>query len=302
MALASNALQSGSSATNVLSRTGVALSSRFRHKPTFSSVGSQFHAASLARMQGRRLVSCAFGVGSILHPSTLRRRLTSCTGRRSLSSQRAAGEAARELYSFLHRSRNQLSLQSPPVETLDELARILDTTVAEDFGIVPQDVGGLIRFQDVFDCPEMNLVIFLLPKGSKLPLHDHPDMHVFGRLLFGRLRATSYDIGEEGEATLALPGARRILSRHEVVHGPHPVTYSLAPHRGNLHELEAIDDVAFFDVLFPPYDFAAGRDCNYYTVRMDPRAREDVLVHDPSVGWRLSMESRPYKGPPFFSE
>eukprot|EP00971_Amphidinium_carterae_P245250 4870168-Amphidinium_carterae.1 len=29
-------------------------------------------------------------------------------------------------------------------------------------------------FQTIYDGREMSLVIFLIPRGSKLPLHDHP--------------------------------------------------------------------------------------------------------------------------------
>jgi quercetin dioxygenase-like cupin family protein len=40
---------------------------------------------------------------------------------------------------------------------------------------------------------DYRLVLFFLKKGTKMPLHDHPNMCVFFRMLFGRLNFRSYD-------------------------------------------------------------------------------------------------------------
>ncbi|XP_061764689.1 2-aminoethanethiol (cysteamine) dioxygenase a isoform X2 [Nerophis ophidion] len=48
----------------------------------------------------------------------------------------------------------------------------------------------------------------------------------------------------------------------------------LTPQRDNLHQVEAVDGpAAFLDILAPPYDPDAGRDCHYYRVlqiQVDP--------------------------------
>jgi len=36
-------------------------------------------------------------------------------------------------------------------------------------------------------CDDYRLVLFFIKKGTVMPLHDHPNMCVFFRLLFGRL-------------------------------------------------------------------------------------------------------------------
>ena len=44
---------------------------------------------------------------------------------------------------------------------------------------------------------DYRLVLFLIKKGPKMPLHDHPNMSVFFRLIFGNLQYHGYDKIEE---------------------------------------------------------------------------------------------------------
>lgn len=40
---------------------------------------------------------------------------------------------------------------------------------------------------------DYRLVLFFIKKGTEMPLHDHPNMSVYFKLLFGRLNMTVYD-------------------------------------------------------------------------------------------------------------
>jgi len=40
---------------------------------------------------------------------------------------------------------------------------------------------------------DYRLVLFFIKKGTRMPLHDHPNMSVFFRVLFGELKYTGYD-------------------------------------------------------------------------------------------------------------
>lgn len=42
-------------------------------------------------------------------------------------------------------------------------------------------------------CDDYRLVMFFLKKGARMPLHDHPNMCVFFKLLFGKLNHRGYD-------------------------------------------------------------------------------------------------------------
>jgi hypothetical protein len=94
--------------------------------------------------------------------------------------------------------------------------------------------------------------LFFLRAGQQIPLHDHPAIDVWMRVLVGRLQATSYTWVER---PLACRSADVILD-------PESPVWSVEPERDNLHRLLAHADVAFLDVLRPPY--VDGRVCTYY--------------------------------------
>lgn len=189
---------------------------------------------------------------------------------------------------------------------LDELQAADFCVSAENASCIANSAG--VGYQEVYTGPEMTVCIFLLRAGGRMPLHDHPEMHVFGRLLFGRLRVLSLDLeplGVEpgnGAPPRRSPGSLWATLYSDAVLGPTPVTYSLSPTEGNLHELEALEDSAFLDVVTPPYDSLAGRDCTYYARSKDPdpsHAGRYALVQT----WPrdFSTELQDYRGPVFIA-
>ncbi len=94
--------------------------------------------------------------------------------------------------------------------------------------------------------------VFFIPAGQRIPLHDHPDIHVWMRVLVGELHVTSF-------TWHAPPLARR---SGDATLGPHDPVWLVEPGRDNLHQLTARSDVAFLDVLRPPY--IDHRVCTYY--------------------------------------
>lgn len=181
-------------------------------------------------------------------------------------------------------------------QLLHSLQDLFEKMTADDFNVSKADVLPGVSYQEVYSGPEMTICVFTLSAGSRLPLHDHPEMHVFGRLLLGRLRVTSYDLMPKPDLEEAQWPREVVLEGDDFLETA-PVTFSLGPDRGNLHELLALEDCAFFDVLFPSYDSEAGRHCTYFNHWMDSSTGRHYVA--PEQPWGLSMRQRPYRGPPF---
>lgn len=81
----------------------------------------------------------------------------------------------------------------------DEICALMDAITPEMLGLRTPFPDGfvndvpVIRTQPVCETSQMELVIFLLPKGARIPLHDHPGMSVYSRLLYGSLAVRTFD-------------------------------------------------------------------------------------------------------------
>jgi len=158
-------------------------------------------------------------------------------------------------------------------------------------GMGPEDLGlrsstsastlpvGVIRTHSVFECPEFEVVVFLFPARSTIPLHDHPGMSVFSKVLYGALSMRSFDwvepvspadlramsseeqrlatanTGQTSTATMqgALFTPRPARRRGETVLTPEAPTFLLKEDFANIHAFTALSDCAVLDVLMPPY-------------------------------------------------
>ena len=108
----------------------------------------------------------------------------------------------------------------------------------------------------------MQIVVFLLPPGAVIPLHDHPGMTVFSKLLQGSLHVTSYDWAA-GSASHGHPAARLArLVLDADLRAPCDALVLFPESGGNMHRLAAATACAVLDVLGPPY--YGDRDCTYY--------------------------------------
>lgn len=107
--------------------------------------------------------------------------------------------------------------------------------------------------------PRAQLSLLLLPAGTVIPLHDHPNMHVWTRALRGRVRVESWD-------WLGPPAPPEAAARHtgERWLEPGETTLAADPLRGNLHRLECPTPSVLLDLFAPPYDETAGRPCRYW--------------------------------------
>ncbi len=135
---------------------------------------------------------------------------------------------------------------------------------------------------DVYESEHVSVSIFSLrDSGCKIPLHDHPEMRGFLKVIHGSVRVTYFSLLQSSEEELlSLPpsGFSRPLRPHErrmlkpvllkgtgqkLVSAGDPACF-LTPLNGNIHEVEAVGGMAsFLNVLIPKYEPPV-RDCHYY--------------------------------------
>lgn len=280
------------------------------HRNSYFGLGVAGAAWKLARMSSRLPFRCgyaSFGTGRAVHSEAA-----------PPAEEPPRIPAIVDLFEMLARERRNLPAMRP--ELADVLLAKLERVQASDFGIGPDICQQLppsaaVGYIEVGQTREVTLCVFVLKKGASLPLHDHPGMHVFGRLLFGRMLAVSFDLEPlphppapasplpptpEGFPPAPPAAPRRHARVYETeVYGPEPRTYSLSPSAGNLHYLEALEDCCFFDVVTPPYDASQGRDCTYYFAHIDLKLASKgefcpVEVYQPRGFYTHPL---PYKGP-----
>jgi len=134
-----------------------------------------------------------------------------------------------------------------------------------------------------------------------MPLHDHPEMCVISRVLYGDLRKTSLDLPLDDDDSNIQPSSSRssswlssLFSSTTTENGSIPPTKNakraykseteyiqapevtmLFPRKGNLHEFVAgPNGAAVLDVLMPPY--GDERDCTFYTIHHDNTIDKDA--------------------------
>ncbi|KAL8193496.1 hypothetical protein R6Q57_026631 [Mikania cordata] len=172
----------------------------------------------------------------------------------------------------------------PSAEGIERLKNILDGMTELDVGVRPnmpyfkvKEMGGFpkITYLHLSKCDKFSIGIFLLPPSGILPLHNHPQMTVFSKLLFGTMHIKAYDWVDDVTSSSTpkadssgevRPVSVRLakLKVNSDFTAPCDTSILYPTDGGNMHCFTAITSCAVLDVLGPPYCDPEGRHCQYY--------------------------------------
>ncbi|CAK8540618.1 unnamed protein product [Lathyrus sativus] len=164
----------------------------------------------------------------------------------------------------------------PSSQHIELLSSILAGIKPEDLGLKPEmpyftnNNAGTpkITYLHIFECEKFSMGIFCLPPSAVIPLHNHPEMTVFSKLLFGTMHIKSYDwaVNLHADVSQTETPEKRLAKVKVDADFTAPCNPSiLYPNDGgNMHCFTAVTACAVLDVLGPPYSDPDGRHCSYY--------------------------------------
>ncbi|XP_027065973.1 plant cysteine oxidase 2 [Coffea arabica] len=210
----------------------------------------------------------------------------------------------------------------PSPNDVQMLCHILDQMTPQDVGLSSDlhffkpntDVKAheRVAYATIHQCKKFSLCIFFLPANSVIPLHNHPGMTVFSKLLLGSMHIKSYDWLDNSSSDNheSDPKLKRLarLRANRIFTAPCDTSVLYPTSGGNIHEFTAMTPCAVLDVLGPPYSKDDGRDCSYYKdspydATLDVEVKE--AKQDECYGWLeeidlpndSEMDPIPYLGP-----
>ncbi|XP_044498647.1 plant cysteine oxidase 2-like isoform X2 [Mangifera indica] len=150
--------------------------------------------------------------------------------------------------------------------------RLLEIFNAQDAArgnLMEDPVKGspVVTYTTIYKCSNFSLCLFFLPATAVIPLHNHPEMTVFSKLLLGTMHIKSYDfvdpMSSHDSPQHSQPRLARLVTDNDFT-APCDTSVLYPTTGGNIHEFRAITTCAVLDVLGPPYLKDDGRDCSYY--------------------------------------
>lgn len=171
----------------------------------------------------------------------------------------------------------------------EQLCGLLNKITPEDINLDPRLLcdrgqfnaskdGAPVTYMQLFEDDDITICVFILKRGVRLPLHDHPGMFGLLKVIHGAVSVQSYSHLSSESLEGKLQGVLNTKSLSEVfpttkhqkvtVVAGDPACH-LSPDSENMHEIYSVDGpAAFLDILSPPYgtDKRLGieRECHYY--------------------------------------
>eukprot|EP00158_Paraphelidium_tribonemae_P006180 Partr_v1_DN27714_c0_g1_i2_m67547 len=178
-----------------------------------------------------------------------------------------------------------------------DLVKFLHTVTVQSLGVenYREDLVRYPRvYYPIYEHANFTCGIFALRAGASLPLHDHPQMTVFTRVLDGRISCRSLDFILNDDLPLPNGHVRARVCPELFLTERSEISIVNPDHR-NIHRIQALEDSLFIDIIGPPYSDLLP--CSYFE-EMVPDASGmamdfDVLVLKP-VACSLDIEALTY--------
>ncbi|KAF3445897.1 hypothetical protein FNV43_RR11074 [Rhamnella rubrinervis] len=163
--------------------------------------------------------------------------------------------------------------------------------------ICGRDISG-ITYIHIHECEAFSIGVFCMPAGATFPLHDHPGMTVFSKLLYGSIHVKAYDWINAHKS----PASQTFGIAAKVVDGmwraPCETSVLFPTSGGNIHSFTALTSSAVLDVLSPPYSEDLGRPSSYFFDFTIPSLPGYVMLEERELPDDLVVTGAPYLGPP----
>jgi len=150
-------------------------------------------------------------------------------------------------------------------ESLSERRHALETKTGANRG--GYRANAPVTFIDLYSGPSFSICIFVLHKGSVMPIHDHPSMHGILKVLTGEVKLDSYTV--INQEPCQNHGTSLIAEKTSTIVRASDPACVLTPKEKNLHALSPVSgSAAFMDILSPPYcsrfSNVQPNPCNFY--------------------------------------
>ncbi|XP_008790916.2 plant cysteine oxidase 4-like [Phoenix dactylifera] len=170
------------------------------------------------------------------------------------------------------------------------------STVNRDGLILGQSLTQ-ITYVHIHECDDFSMGVFCFPAGAKLPLHDHPEMVVLSKLLYGSASVKSYDWFVTPSSRREKGGLAKVVANDQVLQAPCKASVLFPRSGGNIHSFTALTPCAILDVLAPPYADEQGRPSTYYSETPIPSLPGYSLLEKRDLPEDLVVVGAPYLGP-----
>ena len=144
-----------------------------------------------------------------------------------------------------------------------------------------------VRFLDVLVHEAVSVTVIVFAAGASVPLHDHPGMHVFSKVLVGRLNGDIYDLLQPlPQHALPIGFFIEVRNKRSFTMSTLDIDHN-SPVEANVHCLSCATNgpaTVLLSIMLPPY--AAREDaCHYFsTTASDTQLQViDDFEHDVQV-------------------